>query len=209
MRGQLVLVVLMSFAWYAALTLLGVRYAPLLAIFTGLVETMPFVGPYTAGGTAVLVALTQGYAPYGWSPVTLAIAVAIAYTILRQLEDNFVMPFFIGRLVHLHPLIIIFSVLSGAALAGILGLLLAVPVAATVKIVLTYLYGKLMEEPSRSLVVIDADSGWDEITSRVREAVLASQAYSSSKPYLLVSVPVPPAFLLEAPGFGRFQALLE
>ncbi len=208
-RGQLILVLLMSAASYIVLTLLGVRYAPLLAIFTGLVETMPFVGPYTAGGAAVLVALTQGYAPFGWSQLTLAIAVALAYTILRQLEDNFVMPFLIGRLVHLHPLIVIFAVLAGAALWGILGLLLAVPVAATLKIVLTYLHGKLREEPSRALVVIDRHDDWDHITSRVRQAVFASKANGTARPYLLVSVSSPPHFLLESPGWNRFQSLLD
>ena len=180
-RGQLVLVVLMSLAFYAVLTGLGVRFAPLLAIFTGLVETMPFVGPYTAGGTAVLVALTQGSAPYGWTPVGLAVAVAIAYTILRQLEDNFVMPFLIGRLVHLHPLVIIFSVLAGASLGGILGLLLAVPVAATVKIIAQYLYGKLSEEPPRTVTTIDKEDSWDHVAERIRLAVLVSRTGGSSR----------------------------
>lgn len=208
-RGQLILVVLMSVTSYIALTLLGVRFAPLLAIFTGLVETMPFIGPYIAGGTAVLVALTQGHAPYGWTPVVLAIAVAITYTVLRQLEDNFVMPFLIGRLVHLHPLVVIFSVLSGAALGGILGLLLAVPVAATVKIIAMYLYGKLNEEPPRTVTTIDDEDGWDDVAERIRQAVLVSKAGGASRPRLLVSVPVPPPALLEPSQFHRLQALLD
>jgi predicted PurR-regulated permease PerM len=208
-RGQFFLVGLMSVTSYIALTILGVRFAPLLAIFTGLVETMPFIGPYTAGGTAVLVALTQGQAPFGWTPVILAIAVAITYTVLRQLEDNFVMPFLIGRLVHLHPLAVIFAVLSGAALGGILGLLLAVPVAATVKIVATYLYGKLSEAPPRTVATIDPDDGWDEVASRIRQAVLVSRASGASRPSLLVSVPVPPAILRDPAQFHRLQALFD
>ena len=52
-RGQLILVVMISSVTFVALTVLQVRFAPLLAIFTGLVETMPFIGPYTAGATAV------------------------------------------------------------------------------------------------------------------------------------------------------------
>lgn len=207
-RGQLFLVVLMSVVSFIALTLLGVKFAPLLAIFTGLVETMPFIGPYIAGGVAVLVALTQGSAPYGWSPTTLAIAVAITYTVLRQLEDNLVMPFLIGRLVHLHPLVVIFMVLSGAAIAGILGLLLAVPFAATAKIVITYLYGKFNEEPPRTVVMVDQDIGWEGIAERLREAVLVSQAQGASRPRLLISVPRPPAVLLDRAQFHRLPALL-
>lgn len=207
-RGQLFLVVLMSVVSYIALTILGVRYAPLLAIFTGLVETMPFVGPYIAGGTAVLVALTQGYAPFGWSPTTLAIAVALTYTVLRQVEDNFVMPFVVGRLVHLHPLVVIFSVLSGATLAGILGLLLAVPVAATIKIVAIYLYRKFSEQPPRTVVLVEPADTWDAIATHIRESVLVSKAEGASRPRLLISVPMPPPALLEPAQFHRLPALL-
>ena len=207
-RGQLILVVLMTVVTYIALTLLGVRFAPLLAIFTGLVETMPFIGPYIAAGTSILVALTQGYAPFGWTPIILAVAVAIAYTILRQLEDNFVMPFLIGRLVHLHPLIVIFAVLSGAAIGGILGLLIAVPVAATLKIVITYLYGKFREEPPRTVAIIDDDDDWDSIIMRIRRAAGISKAEGAPHPRILISVPDPPAALMDPVRFHRLPALL-
>lgn len=208
-RGQFILVVMISTVTFVALTLLQVRFAPLLAIFTGLVETLPFIGPYTAGATAVLVALTQGSAPFGWTPVVLAIAVAITYTVIRQLEDNFVMPFLIGRLVHLHPLVVIFAVLAGAALGGILGLLLAVPMAATVKIIAAYLNGKLREEPPRTLVALEDDDSWSAISARVREAALISKANGASLPHLLISAPNPPRALLERTEFHRLQALLD
>ncbi len=208
-RGQLFLVAMISTITFVALTLLHVRFAPLLAIFTGLVETMPFIGPYTAGATAVLVALTQGSAPFGWTPVVLAIAVAITYTVIRQLEDNFVMPFLIGRLVHLHPLVVIFSVLAGAALAGILGLLLAVPMAATIKIVAIYLNGKLREEPARTLLTLESSDTWSTISDQVRQAALVSKANGASRPHLLISVPNPPLVLLEPTEFHRLQALLD
>jgi predicted PurR-regulated permease PerM len=208
-RGQLFLVVLMATVTYVGLTILGVRFAPLLAIFTGLVETMPFIGPYIAGGTAVLVALTQGSAPYGWSSVTLGIAVAIMYTVLRQLEDNFVMPIVVGRLVHLHPLTVIFAVLAGASLLGILGLLLAVPVAATLKIVISYIYSKFQEEPQRIVVMLEQDDGWEHIAARIREAATLSLSQGAGRPRLLLSVPYPPAVLLDAAQFPRLLDLLK
>jgi predicted PurR-regulated permease PerM len=207
-RGQLFLVVLMSVVSFIALTILDVRFAPLLAIFTGLVETMPFVGPYIAGGVAVFVALTQGHAPFGWTSIGLAIAVALTYTALRQIEDNFVMPFVVGKLVHLHPLVVIFSVLSGATLGGILGLLLAVPVAATIKITAIYLYHKLNEQPPRHLVMIEPADDWDRITERVRAGVLAAQVARTTHPRLLLSIPTPPSALLDAAQFHRMPAML-
>jgi hypothetical protein len=199
----------MSVASFIALTILDVRFAPLLAIFTGLVEILPFVGPYIAGGVAVLVALTQGGNAYGWSPMALAIAVALTYTVLRQVEDNFVMPLVVGKLVRLHPLVVIFSVLAGASLMGILGLLLAVPIAATLKIVAIYLYRKFNEQPPRHLVIVDADNDWDAIAARIREGVLLSQAGGGARPRLLLSIPDPPAIMLDPAQFHRLPALIR
>jgi hypothetical protein len=157
---------------------------------------------------AVFVALTQGHAPFGWSSIGLAIAVALTYTVLRQIEDNFVMPFVVGKLVHLHPLVVIFSVLSGATLGGILGLLLAVPVAATIKIVAIYLYRKLNEQPARRLVMIEPSDDWERISERVREGVLEAQAEGNVPPRLLLSIPAPPPIMLDPAQFHRLPALI-
>src|SRR5438552_165943 len=69
-----------------------------------------------------------------------AVGVIIAYTILRELEDQVVMPVVVGRAVNLHPVVTIFAVLAGGAIAGVLGMLLAVPTAAAIKVVLDILY---------------------------------------------------------------------
>src|SRR5438445_25363 len=72
--------------------------------------------------------------------------VAAMYTVLRHAEDYFVIPLVIGRIVKLHPAIVIFSLLTGGALYGLLGVLVAVPVAATLRLVLIYLGAKLRDE---------------------------------------------------------------
>jgi hypothetical protein len=100
-------------------------------------------------------------------------------------------------------------VLAGAALGGILGLLLAVPVAATLKIVAIYLNGKLREEPPRTLVVLDADNDWDAITNRVRQAVLLSKFNGSTRPHLLITAETPPQVLLDPVQFQRLSSLLD
>ena len=68
------------------------------------------------------------------------------YTVLRHAEDYFVIPLVIGRIVKLHPAVVIFSLLTGGALFGLLGVLLAVPVAATARLVLIYAGAKLRDE---------------------------------------------------------------
>jgi len=60
--------------------------------------------------------------------------------VVRQIEDHFVMPIVVGRAVHLHPLVPMFAVLTGGAIAGVLGAILAVPVAAAVRVTLDHLF---------------------------------------------------------------------
>jgi predicted PurR-regulated permease PerM len=144
-RGQLFLVLLMSTVTTIALTLLGVPYSVLLGVMTGLLETIPFVGPITAGAIACLVALGHPN-PFGWSQLAYVGVVAVMYTILRHAEDYLVIPTVIGRAVRLHPAIVIFSLLTGGAVFGLIGIILAVPFAATLRLVLIYVGAKLRDE---------------------------------------------------------------
>ena len=144
-RGQLILVVLMSSVTTIGLTILGVPYSVLLGVMTGVLETIPFVGPITAGAIACLVALGHPN-PFGWEQVAYVAVVAIMYTVLRHAEDYLVIPTVIGRAVRLHPAIGIFALLSGGAVFGLLGIVLAVPVAATLRLVLIYVRAKLRDE---------------------------------------------------------------
>lgn len=166
-RGQAILFVIMSVATYVALTSLGVDYALALALATGALELIPIIGPWTAGAAAVTVALSQGHAPFGWSQVELAAVVALVYFVLRMLEDHFVIPQLIGRIVRVHPVLVIFAILAGAQMFGMLGLLLAVPVMATGKIIVQALYYELGNPPARRVFSIrtPADLG------AVREAL--------------------------------------
>ncbi|HKP53556.1 MAG TPA: AI-2E family transporter [Chloroflexia bacterium] len=134
LRGQLFLIGIMSLVSFLVLQFVfNVPFALPLGIMTGFLEIIPLLGPAIAAGIAGLVALSA----HG---LGAAIGVVIAFTILRQLEDHLIMPFVVGRAVHLHPVITIFSVLAGGAMAGILGMLLAIPVAAAIKIIIDFLY---------------------------------------------------------------------
>jgi predicted PurR-regulated permease PerM len=144
-RGQLILIAIMWTVTTVGLTILGVPYSLLLGFMTGVLETIPIVGPITAGAVASLVALGH-LNPFGWSQIAYVGVVVIMYTILRHSEDYFVIPLVIGRIVRLHPAIVIFSLLSGGAIFGLLGILLAVPAAATLRLVLIYVGAKLRDE---------------------------------------------------------------
>lgn len=147
-RSQLLLIMLMAVLTYIPLTLLGVKYALVLAIAAGFLEVIPFVGPYTAAGSAMLVAMLQTTTPFGWPNWVLAVVIGIIYLVLRQMEDHLIIPNLVGHIVKLHPILVILSILAGGHLGGALGLLIAVPLAATVRIILAYLYSKLVDSPT-------------------------------------------------------------
>jgi predicted PurR-regulated permease PerM len=144
-RGQMFLIGVMSTATFIGLSILQVPFVLLLAVMTGVLEVIPIVGPITAGAIACLVALGHP-APWGLSQIWYVAIVAVMYTVLRHAEDYFVIPLVIGRIVKLHPAVVIFSLLTGGVLYGLLGVLVAVPVAATLRLVLIYVGAKLRDE---------------------------------------------------------------
>lgn len=130
LRGEIFLVGLVSVVSFLGLEFVfHLRYALPLAVATGFLEIIPFLGPVFAATIAAALAITQG-------GLGLAVGVIVFYVIIRQLEDQVVMPFVVGRAVELHPLIVIFAVLAGETMLGVLGALLAVPVAASIKVML-------------------------------------------------------------------------
>ncbi len=165
-RGQAILFAIMSVATYIALTILDVEYPIVLALMTGMLELVPIIGPWTAGAAAVTVAIAQGHAPFGWSPVQLGIAVALVYFALRMMEDHIVIPQLIGRIVRVHPVMVLFAILAGAHTYGMLGLLLAVPIVATIKIIVQALYYELGNPPKRVVMPVRSKADLLEVHTR-------------------------------------------
>ena len=134
LRGQLLLIVLVSVVAYLALgPILHLPYALAIGVLTGVLEIIPLVGPVVATAIAATDAFARGGA-------SLAVVVIAIYFVLRQVEDQVVMPVVIGRAVHLHPVVTIFAVLVGLSLYGVLGGLLGVPIAAAINVVVGELY---------------------------------------------------------------------
>lgn len=144
-RGQLLLVGIMSTVTAVGLSVLELPYSILLGVVTGFLELIPIAGPITAGAIASIVALGHPN-PFGWSQLAYVAAVVVMYTVLRQAEDYFVIPLVIGRIVRLHPVVVIFALLAGGSVLGLLGVILAVPAAATIRLVLVYVMARLRDE---------------------------------------------------------------
>lgn len=145
-RGQILLVLIMSVLTYIPLSILKVPYALVIAFASGVLELIPILGPWSAAGIAMTVAFFQTDIPFGLSSLALTGLIGAIYFTLRQFEDSFIIPNVVGHLVKLHPAVVIFAVLAGGTVAGALGLLIAIPIAAVMRILLTYIYAKLLDD---------------------------------------------------------------
>jgi len=122
LRGQLLLMLIIGILTYIGLYFLGVEYALTLALVAGLLEIVPYIGPIIALVPAAILAFVQ--APF------LALLVILLFIVVQQLENYVIVPQVMKRTVGLNPIIIIIVMLIGAKLAGIMGLILSVPLAA-------------------------------------------------------------------------------
>ncbi len=150
LRGQLLLCGVVGLLVFVMALLLGLPNAAILGIVAGVMELIPTFGPIIAAIPAVLIAFVQADA--SWlgslmSPFWFAVLIAVIYLLIYQFENYYLVPRIIGHHLQLHPLIIIIGVVAGASFAGILGVLLAAPVMASLRHIFRYIYCKLLDEP--------------------------------------------------------------
>jgi predicted PurR-regulated permease PerM len=135
--GILAIVIYAVIAAYIGLgIILGVEHAFLLALLTGILETIPIIGSTAA---AIIAGLVSLHTATGFGSI---LAFALYAVLLRLSIDQIVAPLVLGNAANVHPVLIIFCFLAGAVLLGIPGVILAVPVALTVKATLSTLYGE-------------------------------------------------------------------
>lgn len=126
MQGQIILGVTMGVLVYLILTILGIKHALLLAVIAAVFELIPVFGPTLAALPAVLIGFIDGGATKG-------ILIIGVYLLLQQFENHLIYPLVVTKVVGVSPLLIILALIVGAKLAGFLGILLSVPVAATIQ----------------------------------------------------------------------------
>jgi predicted PurR-regulated permease PerM len=146
-RGQLLFSLAMGAGAGVGLYLFGVlgifpdgkTYALGFGAFFGLMELIPYVGPFLGAAPPIIVALFQ-------DPLT-AVWVALLFVALQQIEGHIVAPTVFGHALRINPLLVIFALLFGAELFGILGALLALPTAAVLRETVVYLREHTVLEP--------------------------------------------------------------
>ena len=126
LRAQLVLSLIVGVFTYVGLTILGVEYALVLALIAAVLELVPYVGPVLSAVPALFLAFTQ---TGSW---TLPLAVLALFVVIQQLENDLLVPRVMQKAVGLNPVVSIMAILIGARIAGIIGALLAIPVATVI-----------------------------------------------------------------------------
>lgn len=124
-KGQLILMLIIGVISFVCLKIIGVKYALVLALIAGVFEIVPILGPIMAGVIAVVLVLASS----GWLK---AFFVIIIYIFIQQIENNWLVPKIMQKAVGLNPIISIVVLLIGAKLAGIIGALLAIPLAVVI-----------------------------------------------------------------------------
>ncbi len=136
--GQLAAMTFIAVFWAISLSLIGVPFALLLGIFSGLVSFVPYLGATISVVLPLLLALIS-------EPFT-AVYVIIAFVIIQQIEGNILQPVLMSRAVDLHPALVVFAILTMGTLFGIVGVFLAVPLVAVVQVLVRELWVRRMDE---------------------------------------------------------------
>jgi predicted PurR-regulated permease PerM len=147
LRGQLLLCLAVGVATFAGLLLLSAavdplfgRFAVLLAVIAGILELLPIIGPIISMVPTVLLAATTGR-------LELIVAVVLLYLVVQQLENNLLVPKIQGDAIELHPAVVILALAVGAAIAGFLGAIFALPIAAAARDVYRYVFQRAAGTP--------------------------------------------------------------
>ena len=132
-RGQMTVCLALGFAYAVALSLAGLNYGFVIGLSTGILSIIPFVGSTLGLAVSVVVAFLQS-----GGDLTFVGIIAAIFFIGQFIEGNFVTPKLMGDSVGLHPLWIIFALMAGGSLMGLVGMFLAVPVAACVGVLVNF-----------------------------------------------------------------------
>ena len=129
-QGQGIVCLCVGTLCYIAFLIIGLDYALLLAVIAGITNIIPYVGPWIGSVPALIVALFH-------SPLT-ALFTVIVVIIIQQIESSFISPQIIGRKLQVHPITIMFLILIAGRLAGLIGMIIAVPTYAICKVLFTH-----------------------------------------------------------------------
>lgn len=149
-RGQLLVALIVGIMTSVGFFIIDLPFWLLIGMISGFFNIIPFVGPWVAGALGALAGLTSG-------DPTKALWAALVALIVQQIDNNFVSPVVLRATVRLHPATVLLALFAGGAVAGVFGVLIAVPVVAIIKIVIGHMWrtrilGQSWEEAREALI---------------------------------------------------------
>lgn len=171
LRGQLIISGLVIISYWILETILGMRFALGIAIIAGVGRFIPYLGPLVNWIVMAIVALFQGTNPFGLEPYQYALLVVVTGLVLDQIFDNLVSPRFLGNALGVHPAAVLVGALIASRLIGVIGLVLAAPVVATLKLLADYVLRKMFDQDPFPEVQAErrvADQTWARATRRAQ-----------------------------------------
>lgn len=149
-RGQLLVALMVGVASSIGMWAIGLPFWLLIGIIAGFLNLIPFLGPVVGGALAALVALLNG-------DVWQAVWAVVIMIVIQQIDNHVITPMIQRARVNLSPLVIVLALIIGGSLAGLLGVLVAIPVTAAVRIVTGHLWrtrvlGQSWEEASEAMI---------------------------------------------------------
>jgi predicted PurR-regulated permease PerM len=133
-RGQGIIAIIVGTLTALGLWVLGVPYALLIGLIAGITNLIPYLGPLVAGAIAAISAAFVSPQLVFWTIVYIVV--------IQQLESTYLQPRIMSDQVHLHPVLVILSLLVGATLFGLVGMLFAVPIAGVAKVMFVHYFEK-------------------------------------------------------------------
>ena len=128
-----------------ALYFLGVQYALLLGVWVSLTAIVPYLGAFLGAVPAVALAA------FAENPAGTVILTILVYTAIQQLEGNVLTPRIQGQALHVHPILVLFAVIAGGQLAGLAGIVFAVPTLAVLRVFFDFFRVRLRTDPGPNL----------------------------------------------------------
>ena len=171
LRGQLLIIVLVVISYTILLNILGMRYTFGIAILAGLARLVPYIGPLIVWIVTALVAffLPENY--FGLQPGYYTILVVSLCLIVDQIFDNLISPRILGRTLKVHPAAILIAAIIFTNLIGVIGLVLAAPVVATINLISRYVFRKMFDRdpwPELESQPKPAGLGWTRMVNGVK-----------------------------------------
>lgn len=171
LRGQLILGIVVGVSVAVLMIAVGLDFPLVMGLIAGLMELVPMVGPLVSAVIAALLALFQPINIWGLTPLAFSGVIIAIFIVIQQIENTILVPRVIGENLDLPPLLVFLAVLAGGIIGGLVGILLAAPLLATMRLCLGYIYYKIVDLEERPGLALEPRPPSKRLT-RLRQRLL-------------------------------------